>query len=108
MSTAAANEYHRYVTELEEQNSSLRAMVESRDLAFKSVNAENENLRGRLDRACRIADQTARELDLLRGLWRTIRAASSEVQAATLGMAGAPEKPADSSPIHRLRDTASL
>jgi len=91
--TDVGNAYHRYVTELEEQNERFRAMIQSRDIAFNSVNAENENLRQRLDRACRIADETSRELDLYRGLWRTIGAAATEAQQAIKGPVSAPQKP---------------
>lgn len=34
--TDVGNTYHRYVTELEEQNERLRTMIEARDLAHKS------------------------------------------------------------------------
>ena len=87
--TDIGNEYHRYVTQLEEQNEEMRAMVEARDLAHKSVTAENENLRRSLDKACRRADETARELDLMRGLWLKVGAASDEIRRAI-----APAKPA--------------
>jgi hypothetical protein len=107
MTADVGNAYHRYVTDLEDKVAELTAAVESRDIAFKSVSAENENLRRKLDSACRIADEYAREVDLSRGILRTIRASVGEHRAATTG---APEKPqqAESNPIHRLRDTASL
>ena len=81
--TDIGNEYHRYVTQLEEQNEAMRAMVDARDLAHKSITAEAENLRRALDKACRRADETARELDLMRGMWMKVGAASDEIRRAT-------------------------
>jgi hypothetical protein len=104
--TDVGNAYHRYVTDLEDKVAELTAAVAARDTAYDSVTAEAENLRQRLDRACRIADSNARELDLARATLRTIRAAVGEQHAATTG---APQKPQPiENPIHRLRDTASL
>jgi hypothetical protein len=100
------NSYHRYVTDLEDRVAELTAAVEARDIAYKSVTAENENLRSKLDNACRIADEYAREIDQSRGAMRIIRATVGEHRAATTG---APEKPHQvDSAIHRLRDTATL
>jgi hypothetical protein len=88
--TDVGNAYHRYVTDLEEKVAELTAAVEAREIGFKSVTAENENLRRKLDSACRIADEYAREVDLSRGTMRTIRAAVGEHRSATTG--AEPEK----------------
>ena len=94
--SGVASEYQRYVTQLEEQNEAMRAMVEARDLAHKSVTAENESLRRALDKACRRSDETARELDLMRGLWLKVGAVSDEIRRAT---APAPEPARPRHPI---------
>jgi len=111
MSTSA-DEHHRYVLELEEQNAELHAMIAARDVAYKSVTEENKHLRKRLAEADRTTDEIHRELDLARFTLRTIRAASNEHREATLG--GAPEQthqqqhPADGDRVRQLRESASF
>jgi chromosome segregation ATPase len=104
--SSSADEHHRYVLELEEQNAAMRAMIASRDVAYKSVTAEVEHLRTRVAEADRTVDEIHRELDLARHTLRVIRASSNEYQNATLG--GAPQKPqADDDKVRTLRESAS-
>ena len=103
-----ADEHHRYVLELEEQNAEMRSMISARDVAYASVTAENAHLRKRIAEADRTTDEIHRELDLARHTLRTIRAASNEHRNATMG--GAPEQPqhVDSGDtVRRLRESAS-
>jgi hypothetical protein len=89
MSTSA-DEHHRYVLLLEEQNEQMRAQLEARNVTVQSIAAENRNLREQLAKAGASHDELHRELDLARHAMRVIRAASNEHREATLG--SAPEK----------------
>jgi len=87
----SADEHHRYVLQLEEQNAQMHAMIEARDVTIKSINTENKNLRTMLKDAGETTDALHRELDLSRATLRTVRAAVVEHRDATIG--GTPEKP---------------
>jgi hypothetical protein len=104
----SAEEHYRYILLLEDQNAEMRAMVEARNVTIKSISAENQNLRAQLAEASVATDELHRELDQARHALRIVRGAVNEHRTATLG--GAPEKPQHTAdtPIHRLRDTASL
>lgn len=104
--SSSANEHHRYVLELEEQNAEMRSMISARDVAYASVTAENAHLRKRIAEADRTTDEIHRELDLARHTLRTIRAASNEHRNATMG---APERPLQSDDkVRTLRESASF